>query len=436
MKKIRALSGGVAMFTAMAIAGCGGGGASGLGSIGAGGTQTLSLASGNSNVTGNGTGTTTGTGSGSTSNTNTNTGTGTSTGAGNGAGSGSDNGTEADLTGPGTGAGTGTVPVTTGLTPYRNFALAWSHAEIFALADANPAAGSAVAWRMINLTPELLASLHHTASGNLHYDAGNDRLYVAFGGGVLVFDQASTSAGSLPPARVITPAGSYAGTSGFTGSMQFDAATDTIWLPEDGADGNEYLLQISNASSANGTVTPTNEYAVPVGENGRFVIDSQRSLLYVANGATIMRFEMNLLQAGPLAPGHTVNQGGTSFTIPGTSPFDNGDGLAIDSAQDRLFHADAFNGLHIIDGASTATSATLALTTIPLTNPVSATYDAANDRLWVGGSASNAWVFNNASTINAATPVPAPVTFGPALPAPDPNDTTKDVVLMTGFAFP
>jgi hypothetical protein len=306
----------------------------------------------------------------------------------------------------------------------------WTNAEVFAFGDGNPAAGGAPDWRIISLIPEVLATLHKTGTGGLHYDAVNDRLYVPFGGSVLVFDQASTTAGKLTPSRTITPSGTYSALSGFDGSMDFDAAKDVIWLPESTDSDGQVLLQISNASTANGTVSPTHVYPVI---NTRFVIDKQRSLLYAASSGNILRYDMTTL--------HDVSEHidniATGFAMPtATTAFTDGDGLAIDSAHDRLYQADGFNGLHIVANASTVTSATVVVDTIAFTRPVSATYDAANDRLWVGGGASNGWIFNAASTINGSTPVPSPVRFGPPLPPLDPNDTSKSIALITSFAFP
>jgi hypothetical protein len=96
-------------------------------------------------------------------------------------------------------------------------------------------------------------------------------------------------------------------------------------------------------------------------------------------------------------------------------------GVAIDPGRDRLYAADPFGGVTIVNGASTASPVTIGTVAVPNARVVAV--DAAQDRLYVGAY-DKAYVLDHASSLAAGTLVPAAALVG----APGTS--------VGGFAFP
>jgi len=147
----------------------------------------------------------------------------------------------------------------------------------------------------------------------VHLDTAHDELYVANGGSnsVVVFSSASTIDGATAPLRTLS--GSNTKISGIS-AMWLDSSTDRLWLadPVGGA-----LLVFNNASTINGNVPP-NRYII--GNNTRLL--SPQSLLFINKqlfvGCTssILRFDNSDTLDGNVAPTIVIEGGATLLSRP------------------------------------------------------------------------------------------------------------------------
>src|SRR5215471_6452267 len=273
-----------------------------------------------------------------------------------------------------------------------------AHGAIGGFANADPAAGSMLAGRVISGVTGL--------GGNLAYDESRDSLYASKGGTVVVFDHASLASGAAAPSRTLTPSGS----SFVTLSLFLDKSTDQLYVGGDRQSGDGAVLVFANASTVSGTKAPDRTMVVPIGVH-TFTLDASRSILYVLGAITgIHVYENANTASGTLSQARVIG-GFTSAT-----------GLSVDTGRDRLYVADVFAGIRFIADASSP-SAAASPDGVPIPNAHFATVDAAHDRLYVGAY-DKAYILDDASTLTNALPASAVGALAPAGSS------------IAGFAFP
>ncbi|MBU1237416.1 MAG: hypothetical protein KJ634_14460 [Gammaproteobacteria bacterium] len=238
--------------------------------------------------------------------------------------------------------------------------------------------------------------------GNLLIDAGNDRLYVANGTSILVFNNAGTSEGNISPARTITSP-----QFGNISSLFLDATNNILYA---GDDLNGIWI-IDNANSVNGSITPTRSitgnftatYGGSFSINSLYV-DTVRDLLYVSvrifatgGGTSILVFNNARTANGSgLTPARTIHPSAYAGTI------------FLDAANDRLYLADpsaytvrAFDSISTADG-SVASNRTISMGI----SPAGLTVDIASNRLYVLNP-SAVFIINNADIADGSVPMTA-----------------------------
>jgi DNA-binding beta-propeller fold protein YncE len=99
-------------------------------------------------------------------------------------------------------------------------------------------------------TPTPVATLTRTQVFGVGLDLVHDRLYVATGDGVAVYDGASTLSGEVAASRTFTVAGNVS-----LQSVTIDPALDIAYV-SDRAAGEGAVYAIANAGTASGTVVP------------------------------------------------------------------------------------------------------------------------------------------------------------------------------------
>jgi hypothetical protein len=286
-----------------------------------------------------------------------------------------------------------------------------------------------------NLTANVL-SMQPTADGGVAYDAQKDLLYVTAGSSefaansIIVFENASTLRGSVKPSRTIYPAIG----AGTFGDLILDKDRDTIYV--NSIDGS--IAVLNNASKLNGAVVPNR--VMPV-NSGSFAIDFKRSILYVKTGfISSMIFAYPDLDTIDVASIDASNRKRKRIALSQVSKVD---GLAVDSARDRLYLGVDNRAVVVVENASKAGSILASVSGIPgipttdapaITLPIAPppgylpdiklAFDAANDRLYVG-SLKTVVVMNTASKLTTTTTPNEVVT----LSAPDGTN-------IGGFAVP
>ncbi len=275
-------------------------------------------------------------------------------------------------------------------------------------------------------------SMQPTADGGVAYDAQKDLLYATagssgfFGNSIIVFERASTLRGSVKPSRTIYPA--IPGAARF-GDLILDKERDILYV---GSLGNGIAV-LNNASKLDGSVVPNR--LVP-GGSGTFAIDFKRSILYVKNGNTLISVYSGL-ETLDLTNSDTPDRRRKVIAV---GRFRNVEGLAVDSARDRLYLGGDNQAIAVVENASGAgfvfgsvpgfpTTDAPAIT-LPIAPPpgympnIKLAFDAANDRLYVG-SLKTVVVVTTASKLTATTAPNEVVT----LSAPDGTN-------IGGFALP
>jgi hypothetical protein len=268
------------------------------------------------------------------------------------------------------------------------------HNTVAAFPDLNPPAGSVVSGDTFSVS--LLGP-------SLAYKADTDELYVASGGSVAVYSNASRAKGSPLPARTITvPGVDLVGTP----VIYLDKIQDVLYVggarAYDGA-----IVAINHASTASGSVIPNRTMTIGDGVNF-FTVDPTHSVLYVLNSLSGVHVYQNVNTAnGAITQSHAWSGAGT--------------GLAVDPALDRLYVSDPSSGVRVVNQASTSSGYPAGTLAIPSAKYV--TLDATNDRLYIGAYTS-AYIVNSASSLGLGSSVPAALTLAPAGSS------------IAGFAFP
>lgn len=260
------------------------------------------------------------------------------------------------------------------------------HAALLALASATPAAGATVAGTT-------LATSGPTGN-NVQIDAARDELYVLAGRSVNVYASAATlSAGAAParsfalPASLRTPR-----------TLFLDAASDVLYVGGDTLAGMGEILAWDFAHTVRGTPATPARALVVDGGLAFFTLDLQRRLLYVASDTSGVQVFADVDTAsGLLRPSSSIALLGT--------------GLALDAARDRLYVADMFAGLLLVDQASTGNSVVSG--TLGIDDARYVAFDAAHDRVHVSAP-DQLYTLEHASALTSGTTLPAAAISGGA----------------------
>jgi hypothetical protein len=203
--------------------------------------------------------------------------------------------------------------------------------SIASTANANPSPGTLTVDRVIYGPQTGVAN----NAGHLTIDAANDRLYVANGTSILVFNGAGTASGNVAPTRTITST-----RFGNVSSLFLDTAHDVLYAGDD-LNG---VWVINNASGANGLISPdrtiTGNFTGTGGGTFQIhgiVADTARDILYVSlttfaqGGAQrILAFNgASTLNGSTLVPDRTISP---AVVYAGRILFDQG--------HDRLYMSD------------------------------------------------------------------------------------------------
>jgi hypothetical protein len=226
--------------------------------------------------------------------------------------------------------------------------------------------------------------------GNVQVDAARDELYAIVGQVVEVYAGASTLKADAAPAR------SFPLPSTLTAphALYLDVARDELYVGGDTAHGNGEIVAYPYAHTLRGTpATPARALFVDHGVSF-FTIDAVRERLYVVNAdAGVHVFADAGSASGQLVAAATIPVLGT--------------GLAVDPAHDRLYVADFFAGLILVDQASTP--APVVSATISIDDARFVSIDTGADRAYVSAQAS-LYVLDHASALTSAASVGTPAT--------------------------
>jgi hypothetical protein len=265
-------------------------------------------------------------------------------------------------------------------TSLRLFVPDLGHAALTALATLEPVPGAALAGVTIEASK--------SSGNNVQIDAARDELYVIGGRFVTVYAHASALTSAATPVRSFPlPA-----TLRTPRTLYLDVANDVLYAGGDTADGGGEIVAWAYAHTVRGMpATPSRALFIEGGVSF-FTIDTLRERLYVVNSkAGVQVFANADSVSGLLRP---------STTIPVL-----GMGLAVDAARDRLYVADMFAGLILVDAASGASP--VVTRTLSIDDARFVSLDVAHDRAYVSALGS-LYVIDNASELTAATTLGAP----------------------------
>ena len=170
--------------------------------------------------------------------------------------------------------------------PSAMFWLDSGNLAIESFSNAHPAIGELVSIaRVVSGTSTRLAA---TAAAAV-LDAVGNRLFVANGTEILVFDNASAANGNVVPSRVIQKQG-----GGFVNvtSLFLDAAGDQLYVGDRAGGGTvSTIYVIGNASTANNAVAPLRSITDTSTGDRKFVfVDTANNLLYVTDNCQVSVF--------------------------------------------------------------------------------------------------------------------------------------------------
>ncbi|MBX3167473.1 MAG: hypothetical protein KF760_08670 [Candidatus Eremiobacteraeota bacterium] len=147
----------------------------------------------------------------------------------------------------------------------------------------------------------------------VHYDSAHDELYVANGGSnsVVIFGSASTIEGATAPLRTL---GGSATKISSLSAILLDSSTDRLWVADPVANA---LLVFNNASTLNGNLPPNR---IILGSNTQ--LQAPQSLLlinqqlFVGCTSSILRFDNSDSLDGNIAPTATIQGASTLLSRP------------------------------------------------------------------------------------------------------------------------
>lgn len=234
-------------------------------------------------------------------------------------------------------------------------------------------------------------------------DMARNQLYVANHGdnSILVFNNVRTLTGDIAPGRTI--AGAATTLSG-PSALFFDLFNDRLYVVNS---TDNSILVFDNASTADGDVPPGRTLkgvATLLNAPSGVFVDITRNKMYVINDGSnsVLVFDAAATASGNAAPDRTIS--GANTTLNGPS------GGALDVFQDRLYVANAgadsilvFNAISTISGNKAPDRALTGVLTA-LDQPRDLFFDLAGDRLYVAnGGADSVLVFENAGTVTGNT---------------------------------
>jgi hypothetical protein len=256
---------------------------------------------------------------------------------------------------------------------------------IGSLTNANPGPGALPVDRII-VGPNTFLSSNITGFA---LDAANDRLYVANGLSVLVFNNASTADGNIAPSRVIPTS---------SNSLFLDTVNNWLYV----ADTSSVIRVFDNASTTT-SATPARSITLSTGGSVFGVaVDVSKNILYaLVSQSSAPNYSVRVIEAanaldGSVTPTRTIELNSTITNC----------GLFLDAAADRLYIGTASTQVLVYESASTksGTASTAPPDRTIAFFPLGATkvaVDTANDRLYAV-SGSSGFILSNASTANGA----------------------------------
>ncbi len=261
------------------------------------------------------------------------------------------------------------------------FAPDLENAAVAGFAPRAPGAGETLAARMLAVQPGI--------GNNVQLDRARDQLYAISGRHVVVYgNAASLAAGALPVRRFPLPA-----TLRTPRTLFLDRTNDVLYVGGDAAGGGA-IVAYASAHTVTGIAAKPARTLLTPGGVAFFTVDVLRRRLYVADAAGAVRAYAGIDSAsGLLAP---VN----AYPVLGS-------GLAVDAVHDRLYVADLFAGLILVDHASAPAAVVSATLSIPDARQVA--FDAQQDRAIVSAG-HELYVLEHASALGAASALPAPAT--------------------------
>jgi hypothetical protein len=260
---------------------------------------------------------------------------------------------------------------------------------IGSLINANPGPGALPVDRIIvGPSTQLSSSINGFA-----LDAANDRLYVANGSSVLVFNNASGADGNVAPSRVLS-------TTGFgNNSLFLDTANDRLYVSD-----STFGIRVYNSASSATNATPDRSITLSTGGTVYGVtVDVAKDILYalVTEASATFPYSVRVFDDAENLDGAET----PSRTIELNSQITNS-GLFLDAAADRLYIGTASTQVLVYESASAKTgtaSTTPPDRTIvfPPIGPTKVAVDTVNNRLYAV-SGSSGFILSNVSTANGA----------------------------------
>lgn len=275
--------------------------------------------------------------------------------------------------------------------------------SIASVADANPSAGTMRIDRIITGASTGISN----NVGALAIDAANDRLYVANGASILVFNNAGSAHGNVAPVQTLSST-----RFGNVSSLFLDTANDVLYVGDD-LNG---VWVINNASSANGSITPNRSITgnFTAGFGGTFQIhsifvDTTRDMLYVSLSRIAGPNGVLVFNGASSANGSNLAPARSILCNPSVTP----GGIFVDAGGDRLYLADTSGfTVQVIDGASAADGAVAPSRIINIgSSPASIAVDPVNDRLYVLNPGV-VYIVNGASAADGSVPMTAALAPG------------------------
>ena len=265
--------------------------------------------------------------------------------------------------------------------PARLFVPDLAQDGIATLATLEPVAGEAL--------PAVTLKANAALGANVQVDAARDELYAIVGHVVEVYAGASTLKADAAPTRSFP----LPSTLTTPHALYLDVARDELYVGGDAAHGNGEIVAYPFAHTLRGTpATPARALFVDHGV-AFFTIDPMRERLYVVNAdAGVHVFADVSSASGSLVAADTIPVLGT--------------GLAVDAAHDRLYVADLFAGLILVDHASEPVPMVSA--TVGVDDARFVSVDTVADRAYVSAQGS-LYVLGHASALTSASSVGLPV---------------------------
>lgn len=266
---------------------------------------------------------------------------------------------------------------------------------IGSLINKNPSAGQIAVDRIVTGSDTKLSSY----LSDFALDAAHDRLYVANGRSILVFNNISTAQGNVPPARVVTSIPS--GTNGSFQGLYLDTVHDVLYVGHLYVFGSAEIQVFNNASTAN-NATPNRTFVFTSDYITSISVDVARDIFYVYSSDPTNNTQVNIFDnastvSGVVSPDRAIVFGDSYSS---GAPL----GLVVDSSNNRLY-VSAFSSVYVFDSASTkngdrsAAERVIDLQGPPATSNLA--LDVGANRLYtVDGSGLN--IIANASTANGA----------------------------------